>query len=131
MRRRDFIKAIVGSSVAWPLTARAEQDHRVRRIGVLMGDFPENAPEGRAVAAAFGEELQKLGWTEGRNIRIDSRWALVMTQEVKLLTAAPWGPHRRGRSRIKKDKNRRRLRREGQRRAKLAYVYFRGLMIQL
>ena len=75
MRRRDFIKAIVGSSVAWPPTARAQQDHRVRRIGVLMGDFPENAPEGRAVAAAFREELQKLGWTEGRNIRIDSRWA--------------------------------------------------------
>jgi putative ABC transport system substrate-binding protein len=75
MRRRDFIKAIVGSSVAWPLLARAQQDHRVRRIGVLMGDFPENAPEGRAVAAAFREELQKLGWTEGRNIRIDSRWA--------------------------------------------------------
>ena len=75
MRRRDFIKAIVGSSVAWPLTARAQQDQRVRRIGVLMGDFPENAPEGRTVAATFREELQKLGWTEGRNIRIDSRWA--------------------------------------------------------
>jgi putative ABC transport system substrate-binding protein len=75
MRRRDFIKAIVGSSVAWPLTAQAQQNQRMRRIGVLMGDFPENAPEGRAVAAAFREELQKLGWTEGRNIRIDSRWA--------------------------------------------------------
>ena len=47
----------------------------MRRIGVLMGDFPEDAPEGRAVAAAFREELQKLGWTEGRNIRIDYRWA--------------------------------------------------------
>ena len=75
MRRRDFIKAIAGSAIAWPLTARAQQDQRVRRIGVLLGDFPENAPEARAVVAAFQEELQKLGWAEGRNIRIDSRWA--------------------------------------------------------
>jgi putative tryptophan/tyrosine transport system substrate-binding protein len=75
MRRRDFVRAIVGSATAWPLAARAQQEQRVRRIGVLMGDFPENAPEGRAVAAAFREELQKLGWTEGRNIRVDYRWA--------------------------------------------------------
>jgi len=73
MRRREFITLL--GAAAWPLTARAQQDHRVRRIGVLMGDFPEDAPEGRAVAAAFREELQKLGWTEGRNIRIDIRWA--------------------------------------------------------
>ena len=75
MRRRDFVRAIVGSATAWPLAARAQQEQRVRRIAVLMGDFPENAPEGQAVAAAFREGLQKLGWTEGRNIRIDYRWA--------------------------------------------------------
>src|SRR6516165_7748569 len=75
MRRRDFVRAIVGFMTAWPLAARAQQEQRVRRIGVLMGDFPQNAPEGQAVAAAFREELQKLGWTEGRNIRIDYRWA--------------------------------------------------------
>src|SRR6516165_5966956 len=75
MRRRDFITGIAGSAVAWPLAAHAQQDRPVRRIGVLMGDFPESAPEGRAVAAAFREELQKLGLTEGRNILIDSRWA--------------------------------------------------------
>src|SRR5215469_16278205 len=71
MRRREFITLL--GAAAWPLTARAQQEHRVRRIGVLMGDFPEDAPEGRAVAAAFREELQKLGWTD--NIRIDYRWA--------------------------------------------------------
>jgi putative tryptophan/tyrosine transport system substrate-binding protein len=75
MERREFITLLGGAAAIWPLAARAQQDQRVRRIGVLMGDFPENASEGRAVAAAFGEELQKLGWTEGRNIRIDSRWA--------------------------------------------------------
>ena len=75
MRRRDFIKAIAGSATAWPLAARAQQDQRVRRIGVLLGDFPENAPEAQAVVAAFREGLQKLGWTEDRNIRIDTRWA--------------------------------------------------------
>ena len=75
LRRREFIALLGGAAATWPLAARAQQDQRVRRIGVLMGDFPENAPEARAVVAAFREELQKLGWTEGRNIRIDSRWA--------------------------------------------------------
>jgi putative ABC transport system substrate-binding protein len=75
MRRRDFIGVLGGAVAGWPLAARAQQDQRVRHIGVLMGDFPENVPEARAVAAAFREGLQKLGWTEGRNIRIDYRWA--------------------------------------------------------
>src|ERR1700730_13071456 len=75
MRRREFITLIGGTAAGWPLAARAQQDQRVRRIGVLMGDFPENNPEARAAVAAFREELQGLGWTEGRNIRIDARWA--------------------------------------------------------
>ena len=64
MQRRQFI-ALLGGAATWPLAARAQQDQRVRRIGVLMGDFPENNPEARAVVAAFREELQKLGWTGG------------------------------------------------------------------
>ena len=75
MRRREFITLLAGAAATWSLAARAQQDQRVRRIGVLMGDFPENNPEARAVVAAFREGLQKLGWTEGRNIRIDTRWA--------------------------------------------------------
>jgi putative tryptophan/tyrosine transport system substrate-binding protein len=75
MNRRDFITLLGGATVARPLAARAQQDQRVRRIGVLMGDFPENNPEARAVVAAFREGLQQLGWTEGRNIRIVTRWA--------------------------------------------------------
>ena len=73
MRRRDFIKTVAGSAVAWPLAARAQQPDRMRRIGVLMG-FAESDREGQAFVAAFREGLQKLGWAEGRNIRIDYRW---------------------------------------------------------
>src|SRR6516162_5276187 len=72
MRRRDFIKAIAGSTT-WPLAAHAQQVYHMRRIGVLMG-YPENDLEGPAFFAAFREGLQKLGWIEGRNIRLDTRW---------------------------------------------------------
>src|SRR5262245_4694676 len=74
MKRRTFI-TILGGAAAWPLAARAQQAERGRRIGMLMGAFAESDPEGQAFAAAFREGLQKLGWTEGRNIRIDARWA--------------------------------------------------------
>ena len=73
MRRREFI-TLLGGAAAWPLAARAQQPDRMRRIGVLMG-FAESDPEAQAYVAAFREGLQKLGWTEGRNIRIDTRWA--------------------------------------------------------
>src|SRR5262249_23643450 len=59
----------------WPLVARAQPAEGVRRIGLLMGGVAESDPEGQTFAAAFREGLQKLGWTEGRNIRIDARWA--------------------------------------------------------
>jgi putative tryptophan/tyrosine transport system substrate-binding protein len=74
MRRREFIVLVGGAAVAWPLSARGRPQDRGRRIGVLMG-YPESDPESQAFIAAFREELQKLGWTEGRNIRIDTRWA--------------------------------------------------------
>jgi putative ABC transport system substrate-binding protein len=74
MRRRTFITLIGGAAAAWPLAARAEQPgERTRRIGVLL-TFAESDTEGRARIAAFREELQKLGWTEGRNVRIDIHW---------------------------------------------------------
>jgi putative tryptophan/tyrosine transport system substrate-binding protein len=74
MRRREFIGLLGGVAVAWPLTARAQQPDRVRRVGVLMG-YAESDSEGQAFVAAFREGLQKLGWTEGGNTRIDTRWA--------------------------------------------------------
>jgi len=70
MRRRDFI-ATLGSAAAWPLVARA-QSERVRRIGVLM---PVDDADNRASYAAFVEALQRLGWTDGRNVQIETRWA--------------------------------------------------------
>ena len=79
MRRREFISLIGSAAVALPLAARAQQGERMRRIGVLMA-FAESDPEGPGFVAAFREGLQKLGWAEGRNIRIDYRWAALDTE---------------------------------------------------
>jgi putative tryptophan/tyrosine transport system substrate-binding protein len=73
MRRREFL-GVIGGAAAWPVGARAQQPDRLRRIGVLMA-YPENEPEGQAFIAAFQEGLQQVGWTLGRNVRIDTRWA--------------------------------------------------------
>jgi putative ABC transport system substrate-binding protein len=74
MRRREFIALFGSAAATWPLRARAQQPERMRRIGVLMG-WPESDSEARSERAAFIQELQKLGWVEGRNLRIDTRWA--------------------------------------------------------
>jgi putative ABC transport system substrate-binding protein len=72
MKRRTFI-TLVGGAAAWPLAARAQQADQVRRIGVLM-DLAADDPEAQARSAAFLQGLQQLGWTDGRNVRIDTRW---------------------------------------------------------
>jgi putative ABC transport system substrate-binding protein len=74
MRRRDFIKEVAGSAAAWPLAARAQNAERVRRIGLLAG-LAEDDPEQIARTAAFRQELAGLGWAEGRNARVDFRFA--------------------------------------------------------
>jgi|AmaraimetFIIA100_FD_contig_121_327949_length_1469_multi_6_in_0_out_0_2 putative ABC transport system substrate-binding protein len=73
MRRRDFI-SIFGSAVAWPLAARAQQADAMPRVGALFGTA-ENDPEGRNRIDAFRQGLEKLGWTPGKNLRIEARWA--------------------------------------------------------
>ena len=73
MRRRDFIKTIVGSTVTLPFGARAQQADRMRRIGVLHGQGADDS-KSRARIAAFRQSLEQLGWTDGRNVRIDYRW---------------------------------------------------------
>src|SRR5262249_39810199 len=75
MKRRQFITLIGGAAAAWPLAARAQQPGQIRRIGVLMAHAEND------FVAAFRETLQKLGWAEGREIRIDTRWAA----EVELM----------------------------------------------
>ena len=73
IRRREFV-TLLGGAAAWPVAARAQQPDRMRRIGVLMS-VPESDPEAQAWLGAFSEGLQQLGWTAGRNIRLDYRWA--------------------------------------------------------
>jgi putative tryptophan/tyrosine transport system substrate-binding protein len=73
LKRREFI-AMLGSAAAWPLAARAQQPDRGRRLGVLMG-YAETDADAQGWFAAFREALQKLGWTEGRDTQIDTRWA--------------------------------------------------------
>jgi len=73
MRRREFI-GLLGGAAAWPLVARTQQPQRMRRIGMLLA-FAESDPEGKRRIAAFQNRLQDLGWTDGRNIQFDYRWA--------------------------------------------------------
>ena len=73
MRRREFI-TLLGGAATWPLAARAQQGDRIRRIGVLIGTRAEDS-EAKARNAAFEQALQQWGWTQGRNVRIDYRFA--------------------------------------------------------
>jgi putative tryptophan/tyrosine transport system substrate-binding protein len=74
VKRREFI-SLIGGAIAWPLAARAQQGERVRRIGVLL-NLAADDPETGARRAAFLQGLQELGWSEGRNLRIDYRWGV-------------------------------------------------------
>jgi putative ABC transport system substrate-binding protein len=74
LKRREVITLLGGAMAAWPVAARAQLAERVRRIGWLVGRA-ENDPVSRADRAAFQDALAKLGWTEGRNLRIDLRFA--------------------------------------------------------
>ena len=74
MRRREFITLLGGAAVAWPVAARAQQPERMRRIGVLSA-FADDDPDMQAWLPAFRQGLERLGWSEGRNVRIDTRFA--------------------------------------------------------
>lgn len=82
MRRREFI-ILLGGVTAWPHAARAQQPGKVRRIGVLI-PFGENDPEVQARLAAFKQRLQDLGWTDGRNVRIDYRFTDENTERLRI-----------------------------------------------
>ena len=93
MKRRDFIGAIGGALAAWPLATRAQQPERVRRIAVLMPGAAEDV-ENQNRIAALQQGLRELGWTDGRNLRIDYRWAggdadRIRSSAVELVALAP------------------------------------------
>ena len=93
MNRRDLITLLSGAAAAWPLAARGQQPERVGRVGVLM-NLAADDPEGLARFAVFVQELQQLGWNEGRNMRIDHRWAggsveLFRKYALELVALAP------------------------------------------
>ena len=83
IRRRDFIAGL-GGAAAWPLAARAQQGDRVRRIGVLMGG-DENDPVPKTAVSAFTQALADLGWTDGRNLRMDVRYAGADTNRMSAI----------------------------------------------
>jgi len=74
VRRREFI-TLLGGAAAWPLAARAQQGERMRRIGMLVSGGGEDDPDMRGRVGTLLETLAQLGWTDGRNVRIDTRWS--------------------------------------------------------
>jgi putative ABC transport system substrate-binding protein len=86
MKRRDFITLLGGAAAAWPLAARAQQPERMRRVGALMNTAADTA-DGQARFAAFVRGLQELGWTDGRNARLDVRWAAGDPERIRRYAA--------------------------------------------
>jgi putative tryptophan/tyrosine transport system substrate-binding protein len=91
MRRREFITLLGGAAAAWPLSARAQQP---RRIGALIANYAQTDREGQASIAAFLDTFQKLGWTDGRNVRIEYHWDAgdaerIKTSAAELVRSAP------------------------------------------
>jgi putative ABC transport system substrate-binding protein len=86
LQRREFITLLGGAMASWPLGVRAQQDDRVRRIGVLMPDVANN-PQVEVRNGALVKELERLGWTVGRNLKIDYRWSASVLEETRELVA--------------------------------------------
>src|SRR5215218_4213163 len=92
MKRREFLGVLSGAAAAWPVAAHAQQPDRMRRVGVLVSAADD--PESRARITAFAEGLKELGWTDGRNIRIDTLWGagdpdLLRRYAAELVALAP------------------------------------------
>ena len=92
-KRREFITLLGGAATAWPLAAHALQSERIWRIGVLMASAADDL-ENQARMAAFLQGLAQLGWTDGRNVRIDTRWAMTNADDLRG-HAADWPRSRR------------------------------------
>src|SRR5262245_64736284 len=86
MRRRQFITLASGAALAWPIAAHAQPRERMRRIGVLMSTAVDD-PQDPARLAAFAQGLQELGWTIGRNLRVDYRWGASRSDNTRKYAA--------------------------------------------
>jgi putative tryptophan/tyrosine transport system substrate-binding protein len=86
MKRREFITLLSGAAAAWPLRVRAQQGERMRRIGVLMPSAADD-PEFQARITAFLQGLAQLGWLDGRNVRIDTRWGVADADRIRKYVA--------------------------------------------
>ena len=86
MKRRKFIAFVGGAAATWPVAVLAQQPERVRRIGVLMSQVANDA-DSLAQIGAFTQALQRLGWTDGRNVRIDTRWGGGDTEVIRKYAA--------------------------------------------
>src|SRR5262245_36485071 len=86
MRQRDFITIVGSAAASWPLAALAQQPERMRRVGALMNTAADSA-DGQARFAAFVHGLQQLGWTDGRNTRLDVRWAAGDPERIRRYAA--------------------------------------------
>jgi putative ABC transport system substrate-binding protein len=84
MIRREFITLLGGAAASWPLAARAQRSDRVRRIGVLV-PWDENDPVAKIQFSAFTQALAGLGWTDGRNVRMDLRWGGADISRIRAL----------------------------------------------
>ena len=82
MRRREFLGVLSSAAIAWPLAARAQQGERLRRIGILLNAAADD-PKFQTWVGAFLQTLAVLGWTIGRNVRIDTRWAGASAAEIR------------------------------------------------
>src|SRR5262245_51580736 len=82
MRRRAFIWLLGGAAATWPLAARAQQPERMRRIGLLLTGAADD-PESLARVGAFLQGLQELGWTDGRNVRLEYRWGSADAERIR------------------------------------------------
>ena len=82
MRRREFITLIGGTAAAWPLAARGQQSERIRLIGIIL-PIGKDDPDYQPWISAFRQGLQELGWIEGRNVRLDIRWATENPAEIR------------------------------------------------
>ena len=85
--RRGFVSAI-GGGLVWPLAARAQRGDQIRRVGLLPTGYRQTDPEGQARVNAFIDSLGTLGWTDGRNVRLETRWPRNEMEEIRAETTA-------------------------------------------